>query len=420
MTALCRRSMHGSAFVGLLLVAVVGMNYAASAGESDLASLVVEPSSGKVLHAVDANRAAFPASLTKLMTVYQVFEALERGDVTISDRWPVSQRAESQPPTGMGLESGETVSVEHVLLGLVVASANDASLVAAEALGGNEPAFVGAMNATAKALGMQHTVFRNASGLPDPEQRTTARDMAVLARALWLRFPDRRGLFAARSFQRAGRTEAAHNRFLGLYAGATGMKTGFTCRAGFNLVASASRNGEDFIGVVLGAATPEGRDREMRTLLDQAFGGRLSASPALDLNDLATAAGQGGGRPPPSGLIARTCIEPRHGGPSGWTIDVGVRTSDTEAWALSKRFLAKRRARLPGGRPLVIPRFTGGTLYRGCVTGLSQQRARDACLAYRREGGDCIIFSTKAARAQIEQVRRVMKLDAERRGKAGG
>lgn len=371
-----------------------------------IATLVVDARSGAVLHAERATTRLHPASLTKLMTVYLVLDAIRRGAITVDSRWPVSAHAASQPPTSMGLDAGEEVPVGTLLLGLAVASANDAAMVAAEALGGDEATFVERMNATAAALGLRDTTFGNPSGLPDPEQLTTARDMALLALALEREFPGHGGLFASRSFVWNGRTEHTTNRFLTSYTGADGMKTGFTCNAGYNLVATATRDGRRLLGVVLAASSTGQRDATMRALLDRAFGAAPTTTSTL------AALGPAATTPPPRrGVIAEACLA----GPSGgWNVDLGVARTERAARDMARSFIGARRATLGGGRPLIIPRYTGVTLYRACVTGVTEERARATCLAYRREGGQCVIFGPDAARRQVEDAKRIQRLQSRR------
>ena len=246
------------------------------------ADIVIDASSGEVLHAANADTMNYPASLTKMMTLYLLFDALERGKIRLDQGLPVSQHAAEQPATRLGLRKGSTIPVEKAILALIIQSANDVAMVVAEALGGSEQAFARKMTQTAQLLGMKHSIFRNPSGLPDPAQRTTARDMAVLALALLQDFPQYYDYFAVRQFKFNGRTYTTHNRLMQSYAGIDGLKTGYTRASGYNLVTSAVRDGHRLIGVVLGGKTWARRDKQMVSLLDRGFS-TLGANDAVDV-----------------------------------------------------------------------------------------------------------------------------------------
>jgi D-alanyl-D-alanine carboxypeptidase len=233
-----------------------------------------------VLSEMNADAITYPASLTKMMTLYLTFEALNSGRLGLDQYLPVSSEAASKSPTKLHLVPGDSVQVHDLILGIVTKSANDAAAVLAEGLGGSEPAFADRMTAKARQLGMTSTVYRNASGLPDPEQRTTARDVAQLALALYNDFPREYRYFATREFFFRGRVILTHNHLLDWYEGADGIKTGYIGASGFNLAASAVRNGHRLIGVVMGGASASSRDREMAALLDQGFSD-VGAGPTL-------------------------------------------------------------------------------------------------------------------------------------------
>ena len=234
-------------------------------------SIVIDAETGRVLNEMNADAITYPASLTKMMTLYLTFEALNSGRLGLDQYLPVSSEAASKSPTKLHLVPGNSVQVHDLILGIVTKSANDAAAVLAEGLAGSEPAFAERMTAKARQLGMTNTIYRNASGLPDPEQRTTARDVAQLALALYNDFPREYRYFATREFYFRGRVILTHNHLLDWYEGADGIKTGYIGASGFNLAASAVRNGHRLIGVVMGGASAGSRDREMAALLDQGF-----------------------------------------------------------------------------------------------------------------------------------------------------
>jgi D-alanyl-D-alanine carboxypeptidase len=268
---------------GLLWLALL-VGTAAPAAARQEAAILVDHATGEVLVARNADERVFPASLTKMMTLYLTFRSLEAGQLTPSSRLKVSARAAAMPPTKLGLKAGATIRVEDAILALVTKSANDAASVLAENLGGGEDRFARLMTRTARQLGMSRTAFRNASGLPDAQQRSTARDLARLARRLIDDYPGYYGYFSRRSFSYAGRTHGNHNRLLLSYDGMDGLKTGYTRASGFNLAASAVRDGRRLVAVVVGGSTARARDAAMVELLDAGFGSpRRQRAPAPTL-----------------------------------------------------------------------------------------------------------------------------------------
>ena len=231
------------------------------------ASIVVDANTGAVLQATNADSRRHPASLTKIMTLYLLFERLESGRLKLSTRLPVSAHAAAQAPTKLGLKPGQSIAVEDAILGLVTKSANDAAAVVAEAIGGTEAEFARMMTRKARALGMRRTTYTNASGLPDANQVTTARDQAVLGRAIQERFPRYYHYFATDAFEFRGRSVRNHNRLLGRVDGVDGIKTGYTRASGFNLVTSMHRGRRHVVAVVLGGRSAGLRDARMRDLL---------------------------------------------------------------------------------------------------------------------------------------------------------
>jgi D-alanyl-D-alanine carboxypeptidase len=235
------------------------------------AYLILDATSGRELVADRADELRHPASLTKLMTIYLTFSALDSGRLSLGDVLPVSINALNAPPTKMGLPPGGSVSVRDAAMALVTRSANDAAIVLAEALGGDEATFAQLMTNKARQLGMSSTVYRNASGLPNRDQVTTARDLARLAFALMRDFPHYYAIFSVQSYPYRGRILENHNRMLLSYEGADGLKTGYTAASGFNLVMSAMRDNRRLIGVVLGGDSAGQRDRMMADLMDYGF-----------------------------------------------------------------------------------------------------------------------------------------------------
>lgn len=231
------------------------------------ASIIVDGNSGAVLQATSPDGLRHPASLTKIMTLYLLFERLESGKMKLDTEMPVSQHAADQDPTKLNLRAGQTIRVEDAIKGLVTRSANDAAVVIAEAIAGDEDDFAAMMTRKARALGMSKTVYRNANGLPNDEQVTTARDQATLGRAIQERFPRYYRYFSTTSFTWRGEQIRNHNHLLGSVEGVDGIKTGYTRASGFNLVTSIRRGNRHLIGVVLGGRSGGSRDAIMRNLL---------------------------------------------------------------------------------------------------------------------------------------------------------
>jgi D-alanyl-D-alanine carboxypeptidase len=260
---------------GLFAVAVLVLGSPARAqiGSERYSAIVVDSRTGNVLVQASPDETRHPASLTKMMTLYIVFEALREGRLGLDSRVPFSEAAAARPPSKLGIPAGHSISLEAAILALVTRSANDVAAAVGERLGGSEERFAQMMTLRARALGMTRTTFRNASGLPDHQQVTTARDMATLGRRLIQDFPDRYHYFGMTHAQIAGQRIRNHNRMLDSYDGVDGIKTGYIRDSGFNIVTSASRGGQRLIGAVFGGSSWVERDAHMASLLDQGFTG---------------------------------------------------------------------------------------------------------------------------------------------------
>jgi D-alanyl-D-alanine carboxypeptidase len=231
------------------------------------ADIVVDANSGNVLHETNPDARRHPASLTKIMTLYLLFERLEAGKLKLDSQLKISQEAAGQMPTKLGLKSGSTIQVEDAIKGIVTRSANDAAVVVAEAIAGDEDEFAKLMTRKAQALGMTRTVYKNASGLPNDDQVTTARDQATLGRAIQERFPRYYKYFSTRSFTFRGQSIGNHNHLLGRVEGVDGIKTGYISASGFNLVTSVHRGNRYLVAVVMGGSSAGSRDARMRELI---------------------------------------------------------------------------------------------------------------------------------------------------------
>jgi D-alanyl-D-alanine carboxypeptidase len=241
---------------------------AAESYQPSYSSIVVDANSGAVMQASNADAPRHPASLTKIMTLYMLFERLEQGKIKLTTDLPVSARASVQAPSKLALKPGETIRVETAIRAIVTKSANDVAVVVAEALGGDEPNFARLMTAKAQALGMKQTVYRNASGLPDDQQITSARDQAILGRAIQDRFPNYYHYFATRTFDFRGKSIRNHNHLLGVVDGVDGIKTGYIRDSGFNIVTSVRRANRHLVAVVFGGRSADARDARVRSLIE--------------------------------------------------------------------------------------------------------------------------------------------------------
>ncbi len=266
MSVILCRTLFGAAALG-----IVTLSAQTADAQERFSAIVIDMDTDEVLFADEPDERRFPASLTKMMTLYLVFEALERGEITLDTRMTVSRNASRQPASRLGMGRGETISVENAIQALAVRSANDVATVFAEHLGGTESNFAARMSNRAEALGMSNTRFANASGLPDDRHRTTARDMATLSEALIVNFPQYYHYFSTPDMTWRGRTGRNHNRLLGTVPGVDGLKTGYTRASRYNLAASAQRNGRRIVAVVLGGESSAARNAEMEFMLEAGF-----------------------------------------------------------------------------------------------------------------------------------------------------
>jgi D-alanyl-D-alanine carboxypeptidase len=359
-----------------------GVGFAhAQIGSARYSSIVVDATSGDVLEEVNADQPRHPASLTKMMTLYLAFEALRDRRIVLDQLVPVSPHAAAREPSKLGLLPGTRLTVEQAILGLVTKSANDAASALGELLGGSEDRFGQMMTLRARALGMGHSTFMNASGLPDPEQWTTARDLAILSRRLINDFPGYYRYFSTPSFAWHRQVIFNHDNMLRTYPGADGLKTGYTEASGHNLVTSALRGGVRLVGVVLGAASNPERDIHMASLLDHGFEQMdvpIARKPTLMASRVALISSARASEPLHPALHARA---------GGWSVQVG--SFATEAAARGAAASARREAE--AGEVRIEPvKLRGKTIWRAQVVGLTQSDAVDACSGHRKNACNII------------------------------
>jgi D-alanyl-D-alanine carboxypeptidase len=369
------------------------------------AAILIDADTGEVLHQVDPDQQSYPASLTKMMTLYLLFERLATGKVNFDTTFVTSQHASVMEPSKLSLRPGQSVRVEDLLFGVVTKSANDAAVVIAEGLDGSEAAFAAEMTATAQRLGMHHTHFANASGLPNPENISTARDMATLGRALIRDFPRYYGYFDTRQYSFKGQQLINHNHMLGAYDGLDGIKTGFIHASGFNLVASAKRDGRRLVGAVFGGTSAVGRDRIMAQLLDAGFDNRASeiqfaglpAGAHRMITQSAVEQGDAEDTAPAKPVAVKKTVvlaKPAHvqvaaksDAQAKWAVQVGAFRGASQARAAAQHAISGAHGDLAHGHVQVVK---NGKMHRARVTGLTQQQAHDACRVLEHKGSACV------------------------------
>ncbi len=373
---------------------------AAQPRESRYAAIVIDAHDGDVLYAVNPDRRSFPASLTKVMTLYLMFDALDSGRMSLASTMPVSAHAAQQAPSKLGLRPGERISVEDAVLALVTKSANDVAVVIAEALGGSESAFADMMTRKAHQLGMHATTYQNASGLPDLDQVSTPRDQAVLGRAIARNHARHYHYFSTRQFKWRGQPISTHNRLMLRYQGADGIKTGYINASGFNLLASAKRNGHRIVGVVFGGDTAAGRDRNMAQILDKGFarikGGshsiRSAQAEAEDREDLdrLIASTQTGKSMTMAGVRNGEDLGSGDLDSDNWAIQVGAFGSEKPAHQAAST-AASKLGGLVARASIDIDKVKLGKAptFRARLTGFTEDQARAACKRLAKAKKEC-------------------------------
>ncbi len=417
-----RRFRNGVLALAFLLAFPLAAGHSAAA--ATYTSILMDSDSGQVLAEMNPDTITYPASLTKVMTLYVTFEELRAGRLTLDSKLVASDHAAGQSPSKLGLKTGESITVEQLILGIVTKSANDAASVLAEGVSGSESAFAQRLTRTAQKLGMSATQFRNASGLPDPEQVTTARDMAVMARAVIRDFPEYYPYFSTETFKFKGLVHHNHNKLLKTYPGMDGLKTGYIRASGFNLIATAARDGRRLIGVIMGGRSPAARNVQMKQLLNAGFLKQTTRLAALDGKpspaagaELQAAAAPTAQPVPQSSDVASNANPDMK--PAAATAAAKLPTADPR-WGIQvgafSRFvtahLAATRAARNAPRLLSRSKVTidtagkgGDTVYRARLMGLSESRARKACEVLTAKKFDCLTIAANGgiATALTEQ-----------------
>ena len=432
--------LHSRAWLALLLAlaiaapstgAIAAKAKKGSSGSAIAAAIVVDMNSGRILHEQASMTPRAPASLTKMMTLYVLFSYLRSGAVSPDTEFVVTPHAARQSPTKLGLKPGATIRAADAVHALVTLSANDAAVTIAENLAGTEANFARVMTRKAQEIGMMSTLFRNASGLPNDEQVTTARDMAILAQHLIRDFPEYYGCFQTKYFTYRGHRYRNHNRLLFGYKGTDGIKTGYTRAAGFNLTASVKRDDKHLVAVVLGGKTGSQRDAAMRALLDKSFpkaiAGRpkpvasaplvasletapppppvakkrvfaLASAGAAEPVSFSNAAAQAPAKLAPAQSEVRADPTPtgpttsaRAAGP--YHVQVGAFTSQAEAENRLGEVRGRATNILDGHQPVAVAFQKDDTQwYRARFAGFTQDRAKSACAELKRMSFECVVM----------------------------
>ena len=365
----------------LPVLMVLGLLAAPLPAHAKYASLVIDAATGEVLHEINADTRNYPASLTKMMTLYMMFNAIEEGRMRLDDRIMMTHRAARQPPSKLGIQPGQTISVEDAIRALAIKSANDVAAAVAEHMAGSERQFALLMTAKAREIGMASTTFRNASGLPHRGQLSTARDMAKLAAAMLRHFPHRYHYFSESSFRYGGKTHRSHNKLLTNYEGTDGIKTGYIRASGFNLVASVKRGDKRLIGVVFGGKNSKSRDLHMVKLLEK---GWQKVEPRLASTQPSTQ--------PKAKTPAKSTPKTAAKGPAVWGVQVGAFKAYEPAYEVAVRAMGLAPSYLAQGDIKVEPlqKRNGKVLYRGRVLGITKTQAYRACKFLKQRNMGCM------------------------------
>lgn len=373
------------------------------------AAVMVDADSGVVLHSANANTRNYPASLTKMMTIYMAFEAVRQGKLSMNQELKVSKRAQGMAPSKLWLQAGDTITLKNAIMAMITKSANDAAVVVAEAIGGTEVKFARMMTEKANELGMKRTVFRNATGLPHRGQLSTANDMALLARTLIKTYPAYYPWFSTYKFVWRGHTYYNHNKLLRSFDGMDGLKTGYTQASGFNLAASAEQNGQRVIAVVFGGKTSKWRNYHTANLMKQAFySGKLRSAQLLP--------------PPPKSEILHASLQKQaqklamilpNLSPSAGSMGLikSANASEPGDWSVQVgAFAQEDRAKLAAEKALNVGGFATDLfeadvvelargrkrLYGARLTGLNEEQARNACSTLRaKRWHDCLVYAPR-------------------------
>ena len=366
-----------------------------SNANASTSSIMIDAKSGNVLYEDNANELRYPASLTKLMTLYLTFTALENGSLKLDDNLKVSHTAANRSPSRLGLTPGKTIDVKTAIIATIVKSANDCATVLGESLAKDEKSFAILMTETAQKLGMKNTTFKNASGLPNSQQKTTAHDMAVLAAALYHHFPQYYSWFSIQSFDYDGKTYVSHNSLLKNFEGADGMKTGYTAASGFNIVTSAKRGNYRVIAVTMGHDQQDQRDKKVSLMMDKALT-EIAASNKVDNKKLYAQITPSNKKS--TQVASKGSYIPKVASSKGdWAIQIGAFGSYNKAQAHAQSMKNKLSGKF-AFKGINVEKSTanGKTVYRSQLTGVAKDYASKACNLLKQNKQSCMVMSYKS------------------------
>lgn len=358
-------------------------------------SIMVDAQSGNVLYEDNADKLRYPASLTKLMTLYLTFSALEKGTLKLDDNLKISHTAANRSPSRLGLTPGKTIDVKTAIVATIVKSANDCATVLGESLAKDEKSFAILMTETAKKLGMKNTTFKNASGLQNSQQKTTARDMAILATALYHHFPQYYSWFSIQNFEYDGKKYTTHNFLLKDFEGADGMKTGYTAAAGFNIVTSAKRDNHRVIAVTMGHDQQDQRDKKVALMMDKG----LNAASTLKTVDTKKLSSEINYKKPKHTQVAskKSYIPKVQSNKGNWAIQIGAFGTYAKAQSYAQNMKNKLASKFVF-KGINVEKSTSGakTIYRSQLTGVNKTYALKACGLLKKKGQSCMVTADKS------------------------
>jgi len=387
-------------FASISTAEAKGAGHAAAPYAPPYSELVVDASTGKTLYAVSPDAQRHPASITKVMTLYLLFEELDAGRLSLGSQIKISSWAQKQAPSKLGLNAGDTISVEDAIKAVVTKSANDIAVAIAENIGGSETNFAELMTKKAKSLGMLRTVYANASGLPNSRQLTTARDLVTLGKAMQQRFPKYYAYFSIRSFEYDGDTIGNHNKLLGRIDGVDGIKTGYTQASGFNLLTSVHQDNRALLAVILGGRSGPSRDRRMAelidTYLDKASNGsdagkkRIASETSTKSGQLSQGDTEADASAAPAKPLAKPAQTAQVHSDQSWWIQVGVAKSEQQARALLSDIRSSKDTLAANAVASAEKiRVSGKDMWRSRFTKMSEADAASACVKLKKRGFVC-------------------------------
>ena len=364
---------------------------------ASVSSIMIDAESGEILSENNADERRYPASLTKLMTLYITFDALEKGIIKWDDKLPVSRTAANRSPSKIGVRAGEKIKVGDAVMALIVKSANDCATVLAEGLGYSEANFAKTMTKVAHELGMKNTTFYNASGLPNKKQKTTARDMALLGAALYHHFPQYYKLFSSKKFTYKNHTIYTHNHLLKTFEGADGMKTGFTNAAGYNIVTSAERNGHRVIAVTMGHRIMKQRDKKVAAMMEQGLQ-KLALNTHNEPSTLIASQQADSEQELASNSLSATNSNDN----KAWGIQIGAFSNYAKARNYAQDIKDEIIKQADNKKIDIEPYQTGAAvIYRSKILGFEKDEAKNICNRLQKNHKSCIVVAAQKSEITI-------------------